>query len=170
MDTEVDLFIESCKIEKTACVTNSEQRMEGSVVVEEYNIGVPLNCYDYCKCYSSFKKSALTCSANFASSKIRHPTIAIPAAQLIARLYDSIDPAPAVNCGVWLTPSAGMAKMPWKPGTTYDTFPKHCQLSHWRAGFEEYEHIPISVEPPPKPSRGGVVKTACWPIARKADT
>ena len=29
---------------------------------------------------------------------------------------------------------------------------------------------PISVEPPPKPSRGGVVNAACWPIARKADT
>lgn len=33
----------------TACVTNSEWRMQGSLVFEEYNIGVPLNCYDYCK-------------------------------------------------------------------------------------------------------------------------
>ena len=98
------------------------------------------------KCYSSFKKSALTCSANFASSKTRHPTIAMPAAQLIARLYDSSDPAPAVNCGVWLTPSAGIEKMPWKPGTTYDTFPKHCQLLHFKQGSKNniYRHTHVS--------------------------
>jgi hypothetical protein len=94
----------------------------------------------------------------------------MPAAQASALLNPSSDPAPFVNCGVWLTPSVGIVNIPWNPGTAYETLPNKLLAKALQIPDSSW-YIPISVEAPDKVLFCVELSSKVWwPMARITET